>query len=121
MHQMAHVLGARYHATHGATLSVMMLAWLRYFNDRQDNKRYVQFAQEMFATSIEGAVAIMEGKMQQMDVETSMEEFGAKREDIDVLVNDVVEISFGPDGLLASNPPLTKEDIRNIYNLAFRS
>ena len=38
--------------------------------------------------------------------------------DIDVMVDDVVRISFGPDGKLNSRPPIDREQVKTIYNLA---
>jgi len=118
MHQMGHVLGARYHATHGATLSTMMLAWMRYFSTREDNQRYVKFAKDMFNCNLEEAIVVLEEAMKSYGVQVRISEFGATKEDIEQLVNDVVSVSFGDDNLLASNPPMTRDDIVNIYMLS---
>ncbi len=118
MHQMGHVLGARYHATHGATLSTMILAWMKYFLDRDDNERYVKFANDMFGTSLGEAIDTLERSMQSHGVQVRISEFGATKEDVDQLVDDVVKISFGDDNMLASNPPISREDVRNIYMLS---
>ncbi len=118
MHQLAHVLGARYHATHGATLAVMMLAFMRYYAQKGDNPRFNKFAFDMFGTTLDEAVEIFEETIKANGVQVRMSEFGAKEEDIETLASDVVTISFGEDGLLASNPPLNKEQVIEIYKLA---
>jgi len=51
-------------------------------------------------------------------VETSAKQFGAKACDIDMLVNDVIRISFNEEGLFGSVPPLEKEDIKQIFELS---
>jgi hypothetical protein len=39
-------------------------------------------------------------------------------DDIDAMVDDVVRISFGPDGKLNSRPPIDREQVKTIYNIA---
>lgn len=118
MHQLGHVLSVRYGATHGATLAVMMLAWLRFWAGRADNARYIQFAQRIFGQELPAAIAAFEGYIAAAGVETRMSQFGAAAEDIPMLTEDVVRVSFGADGLLASVPPITREDVKAIYTLA---
>jgi alcohol dehydrogenase len=118
MHQMGHVLGARYNATHGATLAVMIIAWMKFFQTRKDNSRYVQFAERLFGKSLKDATAEFEAIVENSGVQTRITGLGASEKDIDMLVDDVVRVSFGADGQLASSPSLTKEDIATIYRLA---
>lgn len=118
MHQLGHVLSTRYNATHGASLSVIMVGWLKFWEKRADNARYQQFAQRIFGKSLKEAILEFEGFIRECGVQTRISEFGAKEEDIDMLVEDVVSISFGSDGLLASVPPITKEDVKAVYTLA---
>lgn len=118
MHQMGHVLSARYNATHGATLATMILAWMRFFKDRDDNERYVQFAKRIYDETIDNAIDELEKFLVKAGVPTRIEQFGVEENDIDDLVDDVVNVSFNPAGMLASNPPLTREDVKQIYKLA---
>ncbi len=118
MHQFGHVLSTRYKATHGATLSVMMLAWLKYWSKRDDNQRYTQFADRIFGTDLDSAIAEFEKMIADSGVETKASQFGAKEQDIDMLVDDVVRISFNEEGMFGSVPPLGKEDIVEIFKLA---
>lgn len=118
MHQLGHVLSARYGATHGATLAVIMLAWLRFWAKRKDNARYVQFAQRIFSQELPEAIETFEHYILDAGVQTRISQFGATAEDIPALTEDVVQVSFGTDGLLASVPPITREDVQEIYTLA---
>ena len=119
MHQLGHVLSAQYNATHGATLACMMPAWMRYFAKRPDNGRYMMFAERIFGCGIEQAADIFEEQMRRHGVQTRMHELGVKQEDIEFLADQVVSVSFGSDGKLNGNPQTTREDIVQIYKLAF--
>ena len=118
MHQMGHVLSARYNATHGATLCCMMVAWLKYFDKREDGGRYRKFAKEFFGTTAAEAAEILERKMKECGVQTRISEFGATEAELSSLASEVVAVSFGPDGKLNCLPKLSYEDILNLYTLA---
>lgn len=120
MHQMGHVLSAQYNATHGATLAAMMPAWMRFFAKRDDNARYKLFSKRIWdCDSIELAADRFEEFIRSFGVQTHISEFGAKKEDIPMLAQEVRSVSFGPDDMLGSNPKLTLKDIETIYELAF--
>lgn len=118
MHQMGHVLSARYNATHGATLACMMVSWMRYFANRPDNAKYVRFAREVFGCSLPEAADKFEQMMKDKGVQTRISLFGATEADLDMLTDAVVKVSFGPDGKLNGHPKMTREDIYNCYKLA---
>lgn len=118
MHQMGHVLSARYNATHGATLACMMVAWMRHFINRPDNQKYVQFALKIFGCGLAEAADKFEGIMRSKGVQTRISEFGATEKDLEALTQQVVEVSFGPDGKLNGHPKMTREDIYECYRLA---
>lgn len=118
MHQMGHVLGARYNATHGATLAAMIIAWMRFFSARSDNKRYVQFAQRIFNLPLNEAANEFENLCKKLGVQTRITQFGVTEKDIDQLAADVEAVSFNRDGLLGSSPCLTKADVKEIYRIA---
>ena len=82
MHQMGHVLGGKYNITHGATLSIMIIAWMKFFEKRSDNDRYEQFANRIFNKSLKDAIVEFESFMQSVGVQTRISEFGIKEEDI---------------------------------------
>ena len=118
MHQMGHVLSAQYGATHGATLACMMPAWMRHFAGRDDNAKYVQLAERLFGCDLRTAADKYEELMKGFGVQTRISEFGVREEDIERLTDMVVSVSFGPDGKLAGNPQMEREDIRELYKLA---
>lgn len=120
MHQLGHVISTRYNATHGATLSVIMIAWLKFWRTRSGNERYIQFAERLFGTCLDEAIVKLEELVKTSGVQTRMIDFGAKEEDLDMLTDDVVRISFGADGMLASQPPINREDVKAIYALALK-
>lgn len=118
MHQMGHVLSARYDATHGATLACMMPAWMRYFANRPDNENYVKLAYRLFDKNLLSAADDFEDLMKSYGVQTRISAWGVTEEDIESLTDGVVEVSFGPDGLLNGHPKMSREDIAAIYRLA---
>lgn len=118
MHQMGHVLSAKYNATHGATLVCMMISWMRYFADRPDNAKYVKLAREVFGCELSEAPDKLEALAKAKGVQTRISQFGATEADLDALTDTVVSVSFGPDGKLNGNPKMTREDIRQCYKLA---
>ena len=119
MHQMGHVLSSHFKATHGATLACMMLAWMRYFAAKQQNGRFVRFAQEIFGTDdLFKAADAFEAYIKAAGVETRISQFGVKESNLDALTQGVVDVSFSADGTLASIPPITREEARAIYALS---
>lgn len=120
MHQMGHVLSARYNATHGATLSTMMVAWFRYFDDKPGNERYVKAAKNIFGCDTPAQAADwMEKQFAAYGVQTSVKQFGVKKEDIRSLAEDVRRISFNSDDVLPCLPPLNVEQIEAIYTFSY--
>jgi alcohol dehydrogenase len=126
MHQLAHVLSAQYDLPHGASLTIIMPAWMKYFyKTRLD--RYVQFAQRIFQISddfgtkediaLEG-IQRFEEFLVSIGVPTRLADAGVKMEDIPRLAEEVVKISFGQDGYLRSRPPASKEDVTHVFQMA---
>jgi len=118
MHQMGHVLSARYNATHGATLACMMISWMKYYENRPDNAKYVKLAQNVFGCSLREAWQKLENLALEKGVQTRISEFGATEADLDFLTDEVVSVSFGPDGMLNGHPKMNREDIYQCYKLA---
>ena len=119
MHQMGHVLSSHFHATHGATLACMMLAWMRYFAAKKQNGRFVRFAKEIFGTEdLLQAADAFEAYIKAAGVETRIGRFGVKESDLETLTNGVVDVSFSADGTLASIPPITRDEAKAIYALS---
>ncbi len=119
MHQMGHVLSSHFGATHGATLSCMILAWMRFFANRVDNQRFVAFAKEICTTDdLKVAADELEELFKGYGVETRISQFGCTEKDIQKLTDGVVAVSFSADGTLASIPAITIDEAYKIYQLA---
>jgi alcohol dehydrogenase YqhD (iron-dependent ADH family) len=119
MHQMGHVISSHFHATHGATLACMMVAWMRYFADRKENARFVKFANLMYGTNdLFSAADQLEAFVKKVGVQSRLHEFGCTKSDLNSLVDGLVSVSFGPDGKLASIPKIDRDEARLIYELA---
>ncbi|MDR1801723.1 MAG: iron-containing alcohol dehydrogenase [Lachnospiraceae bacterium] len=119
MHQMGHVLSSHYKATHGATLACMMLAWMRYFATKKQNERFVKFTRWMFDTNdLLKAADIFEEKIKSFNVQTRISQFGCSEDSLEELTQGVVDVSFSADGTLASIPPITREEVYEIYKLS---
>jgi alcohol dehydrogenase YqhD (iron-dependent ADH family) len=126
MHQLGHVLSARHNVTHGASLAVVMVAWMKYLYEYR-LERYVQFADRILKMDVNGkeSDAVAQAGIEQFDsflkgigVPTRLSDLKISKNDIDPMVDDVVRISFGPDGKLNSRPPIDRKQVRAIYNLA---
>ncbi len=118
MHQCGHVLSAKYNATHGATLCCMMIAWMRYFVDRTDNAKYVQFARTVFGCSLSEAAAKLEQIALDKGVQTRISEFGVTADALEEITDMVASVSFGPDGKLNGHPKMTRDDILACFKLS---
>lgn len=119
MHQMGHVLSSHFGATHGATLACMMLAWMRYFAGKEQNGRFVKFAKLMFGTeNLLEAADQFEAYMSGLGIQTRISRFGCTEDDLETLTQGVVDVSFSADGTLASIPPITRAEAKEIYRLA---
>jgi len=119
MHQMGHVLSSHFNATHGATLSCMMLAWMRFFSARDRNERFRKFSLQLFGTEdISKAADMFESYIKGIGIQTRMRDFGVTRSDILALTQGLVDVSFSADGTLASIPPITREEAERIYEIA---
>ncbi|MBA7626966.1 NADH-dependent butanol dehydrogenase A [subsurface metagenome] len=126
MHQLGHVLSARHDLAHGATLSIIMPAWMKcLYNTRIES--YVQFADRIFgieigkrskeAAAIEG-IERFEEFLKDINVPTRLSEVNVKADEIDDLTDDVVRISFSADGKLNSRPPVDRESVRKVFETA---
>jgi len=77
------------------------------------------YFKEFFGTSAAEAADILEAQMKKHGVQTRISEFGVKEEDIESLADMVASVSFGPDGYLNCVPKLSRDDIRDLYKMAF--
>jgi alcohol dehydrogenase YqhD (iron-dependent ADH family) len=126
MHQLAHVISARFEIAHGATMAIIMPAWMKHYHTARP-ERYVEFARHIFNVdptektreeiALEG-IRAFESFLQGLGLPTRLRDVSIGAEMIEPMTADVVKISFGKDGRLFSRPPVTEEDVRAIYKLA---
>jgi alcohol dehydrogenase YqhD (iron-dependent ADH family) len=126
MHMVAHPLSARFNVTHGATLAIIMPAWMK-FTCQQHLKRYVQFGERIFGMNTHGkdpaavakdVIAKFEAFLTEIGVQTRMSQCGIKADDIETLLEDSVRVYFNAEGKLGARVPLTKDEVREVLKLA---
>ncbi|MGS0972227.1 MAG: iron-containing alcohol dehydrogenase [Candidatus Izemoplasmataceae bacterium] len=122
-HGLEHELSALYDMTHGAGLAVLFPAYMQY-TLLQDVDRYYRLATEVFGvphnydhkedTAMEGIVRLV-GFFIEIGMPTTLEEAGAKKEDIPKLI-EKLKINNGES--FGQFMKLTLDDARRIYELA---
>ncbi|NWK56604.1 iron-containing alcohol dehydrogenase [Verrucomicrobiaceae bacterium N1E253] len=122
MHQVGHVLTSRHGINHGSTLSIIMPAWMEYYKSTKPERCFT-FATRVMGIDPEGksqSEVIDEGLcafrrfLKTSGVPITMSEKGVTKADIPAIVEGVKTVSFGSDGMLSCNPPVSAEDISNI-------
>lgn len=122
-HRLEHELSALLDVTHGAGLAVMYPAFMKYTLD-QDIERYSRFARKVFGVekgnksdkqvALEG-IEKLEAFYQALNMPIRFSGIGAKKEDIDALVEKLEENVGQTFGQFKK---LSMEDARKIYLLA---
>jgi alcohol dehydrogenase YqhD (iron-dependent ADH family) len=123
MHQIGHVITARFGVTHGATLGILMPSFFRYMLDRRVD-RFAHFGRRLF--NLEGldkeiapkAIDMFEAFIASVGVQTHLSQVGICESDIEAIAADVERVSCDKDGHLPSVPPVGRKDIENILRLA---
>jgi alcohol dehydrogenase YqhD (iron-dependent ADH family) len=127
MHQLGHVLSARHNIAHGASLSIIMPAWMRHMYKRRLD-RYVRFAKTLFQidpagktddqVALEG-IAAFEAFLRGIGVPTRLGDAKiAAPLAAGEYANDVKTVSFNADGILPSHTPVSLDDVEQIFTLA---
>lgn len=126
IHQVGHVLTSRHKVQHGASLAILMPAWMNYMYARRP-ERYFCFAKNVMQVEIKNKTqeeVIREGIERFRDflgaigVPQSLHEANITREDLPFIVEGVVKVSFGQDGMLKCIPPVSHEDVLEVLKLA---
>ncbi|MEW6578037.1 MAG: iron-containing alcohol dehydrogenase [Chloroflexota bacterium] len=126
MHQLGHVLSARFDVAHGASLTVVMPAWMKHFYPTRLGQ-YAQLAERIFGVRRDGrsdeevaleGIARFEAFLDRIGAPICLADVGIGAETIPTLTADVVRVSFGPDGLLRSRPPATRADVEAVFRLS---
>jgi len=94
-HQMGHELSARYNCAHGASLAIMMPAWMEYVY-QQDVARFARFAVNVMGCEMDFAdpqrtakagIARFRAFLASLGLPTSLKEVGGSAEDIPAIVD----------------------------------
>ncbi len=126
MHQLGHVLSARYNIPHGASLSIIMPAWMKTLYPRRPDQ-YLQFARRVCHIISENKTStaiILEGIdyfssfLKIIGVPTSLSEVGIPQNEIEAIVDDVTRISFNANHMLTCTPPVNRDDITAVFTAA---
>ena len=121
-HNLEHELSALYDIAHGAGLTIMIPAWMKYVYTH-DVARFAQFANRVFdieinafnleETALKG-IAEVERFFKDLNLPTSLTEANLPTTDIDVM-SEKIEMSYGTIGSFVT---ITKDDAKAIYELA---
>ncbi len=126
MHQLGHVLSAHYNIAHGASLSIIMPAWMKHLHTRRI-ETYCQFANRIFGIDKTGkspdelaleGISQFESFLKKIGVPTRLSDVNIPHKDINKLTAAVVKISFNEEGKLSSRPAVDQNDIRAIFEKA---
>lgn len=127
MHFIAHPLSARYNLTHGATLAIVMPAWMKK-TYKSHVGRYIQFGERIFGMDIEGrnpeevaveVISRFELFLKEAGVQTRLSECNVPEEHIDEIADDVVRTAFTADERLPARIPATRDEVRQVLELAY--
>lgn len=119
-HALGHVLSARFDAVHGATLAVMMPAWMKYVY-KENLNTFARFAEKVFGVSAgseeeraQAGIASLRDFFASLGAPVSLRRLGVREEDLCGYADAVT--AAGPIGLLKK---INREDALNIYKLAY--
>lgn len=127
MHQMGHVLSARYNTPHGVTLAIFMDSYFRYtctLNPERE-ARFALLGKNVFGLSGDSDRAIAEETvrrfvafMDEVGVPHTLTSAGVPVEEIPAIAEDILQHGCDAAGNLPSIPPIGKDGILAILNLA---
>ena len=126
MHQLGHVLSSKSDCAHGASLSIVMPAWMKYFY-KANLKQYGLLATRVFGVDPKGkspeelaleGICIFERTIQMWGLPTRLSQIKLNETDISELTDNVVKVSFGVDGNMQSRPVATRDDVEKVFKLA---
>jgi alcohol dehydrogenase YqhD (iron-dependent ADH family) len=122
MHMIAHAMSARWGVTHGASLGIVMPAFMKK-TWKVNPERYIQFGQRVFGKKMTPlqVIAKFEKFISGLGVQTRLTQCKGIPENhkkvVKTLLDDSVRVYFGANGKLASLKPLTKKDVQEIIEL----
>ena len=128
MHQMGHVLSALYNTPHGVTLAIFMDAFFRYTSTLNEEraKRFALLGTKIFG--LDSRMPAMEAAAKTVDMLVSfMDEIGVPHtlsaagvplSDMEKIADEIVAHGCNAQGELPSIPPIGREGILKILNMA---
>ncbi len=129
MHQMGHVLSARYNTPHGVTLAIFMDAYFRYTCTLSPEReaRFALLGEKVFGLSRQGktdrevAIATADRFVEFMDEVGAPHTLSTAKvptEEIPEIAEDILLHGCDANGNLPSIPPIGKDGILTILNMA---
>jgi len=89
-HAIEHSLSALFNVPHGAGLSVIMPAWMKWFHDR-NNAQFERFAKKVFGVSTaEQGIAALEAWFDKIGTPTRLGQLGIKERDLPIVTENVL-------------------------------
>lgn len=126
MHQVGHQLTARHGVSHGSSLSVIMPSWMESFKDRRP-EQYLRLALRVMDIDpagkadrqvIDEGVAAFRQFLEAIGMPVRLSQVGITAGDLEAIADGVVRVSFGADGNLACNPPVSRDDLMGVLRKA---
>lgn len=89
-HMIEHSLSALYNVPHGAGLSVVMPAWMKWYHTRNPDQ-FTRFAKEVFgvSTALEG-ISALETWFNKVETPTKLAQFGIAKSELPVILENVL-------------------------------
>ncbi|MFI3301719.1 MAG: iron-containing alcohol dehydrogenase [Rikenellaceae bacterium] len=126
IHQVSHVLTSRHGVPHGASLAILMPVWMELFWERK-SAQYLRFAKNVMQVSAAGksneevvkeGIAKFKEFLAEIGAALTMSDFGITAEDCPQILEGVKRVSFGEDGMLSCNPPISSDDVKQLLDAA---
>lgn len=124
-HEIGNELSALYDTPHGATLSIIMGAWMRYVY-KKNPERFARYAKEVFGVewtnenTLEAAyegILKTEKYFKSMGMPISFEDFQIPKDQVEKMLD---QIAFrGEDNSIGGIVRLDRDDCRRIYEMSF--
>lgn len=115
-HAIEHEFSAINDMAHGAGLAIVFPAWLTVVG-KHNPKKVLRYSKEIFnVDTIEEGVAKTREFFESLGVETYLTDNSIKKEQFDHIINKL----FAFSGVVGNYVKLTKEDIRDILNIAIK-
>ncbi|MFN4326378.1 MAG: iron-containing alcohol dehydrogenase [Azonexus sp.] len=109
-HAIEHSLSALFDVPHGAGLSVVMPAWMKWYQDRNP-AQFARFARQVFGLASAGeGIAALEAWFDKIGTPTRLPQLGIRERDLPTIV-DNVQLSVARFGIADQYPPDVVADI----------